>query len=59
MSEVTVNIIVECSCGNDLSGQAEGGSDHKGNPVITVEPCEKCLERAHDEGYDEGLEENR
>lgn len=57
MSEITVDIVVECSCGNNLSGQAAGGSDYKGNPVITVEPCEKCMERARNEGYAEGFAE--
>ena len=57
MTEISVNIIVECSCGNNLSGQAIGGNDYRGNPVITIEPCEKCLGEARNEGYEEGLAE--
>jgi len=49
---VDVNIEVWCSCGEGLCGQtrAQRGS-------FTVEPCEKCLENARQEGYDEGHED--
>ena len=40
---------VWCSCGNGLCNQT---TDVKGG--ISVEPCEKCLDKAHGEGYDEG-----
>lgn len=40
---------VWCSCGQGLCSQCE---DVKGG--ISVEPCEKCLKKARDEGYDDG-----
>ena len=59
MPEVSIEVEVYCSCGEGLCGQSTGGSGHRGEPIITVEPCEKCKQIAHDEGYDEGLEKNR
>ena len=43
---------VWCSCGNGLCNQTR---DRKGG--IEVEPCEKCLEVAREEGRDEGYNE--
>jgi len=43
---------VWCSCGNGLCNQTKGV---KGG--IEVEPCEKCLEAAKEEGRDEGYNE--
>ena len=45
---------VWCSCGNGLCGQTK---DIKGG--ISVEPCEKCLDKARGEGRDEGYNEGR
>jgi len=42
---------VWCSCGNGLCNQT---TNVRGG--VEVEPCEKCLERAKDEGYNEGYE---
>ena len=36
-----------------LCNQSEGTSSRNGL-YVTVDPCEKCLEKARDEGYDEG-----
>lgn len=38
-----------CSCGEGLCNQA---TEIRGG--ISVEPCEKCIERARDEGYNDG-----
>ena len=48
----TIEFDVWCSCGERLCNQCK---DVRGG--IEVEPCEKCLERSHDEGYDEGRSE--
>ena len=43
---------VWCSCGNGLCNHTR---DRKGG--IEVEPCEKCLEKAREEGKEEGYNE--
>ena len=49
---------VQCSCGNGLCNQT---ANVRGG--IEIEPCEKCLDKARGEGYDDGyaeaVEENR
>ena len=48
----TVEFEVWCSCGEGLCRQTKnvrGG--------VEVEPCEKCLEAAREEGRDEGRNE--
>ena len=45
----SIEFEVWCSCGNGLCNQTR---DVKGG--IEIEPCEKCLDRVHSEGYDEG-----
>ena len=57
MPEISVDIIVVCSCGNNLSSQVTVSSNYKENLIFIVEPCEKCLEKARDEGYEESLAE--
>jgi flagellar biosynthesis/type III secretory pathway protein FliH len=54
-----IEVEVWCSCGEGLCNQtrsmwAYNRADSNG---LTVEPCEKCLEKARDEGYDKGYEE--
>lgn len=56
MPTIDLEIEVWCSCGEGLCNQSTGGSGRRG-PHITVEPCEKCLSRARNDGYDEGYEE--
>jgi len=48
----SIEFEVWCSCGNGLCNQS---TEVKGG--ISVEPCEKCLDTAHGEGYDEGYKE--
>lgn len=57
MPEINVEVEIYCSCGNGLCNQSVGGIGRRGIPFITVEPCEKCLEKARREGYDEGYSE--
>lgn len=52
MPEFLVEFEVYCSCGNGLCGQSVGSN--KNGPRVTVEPCEKCLQKEHDAGYEEG-----
>ena len=48
----SIEFEVWCSCGNGLCNQT---TEVRGG--ICVEPCEKCLEKARDEGYDNGYSE--
>lgn len=54
-----IDFEVWCSCGVGLCNVT---AVNKGNQV-TVDPCEKCLEKARDEehekGYDEGYEQGK
>lgn len=54
MPEVKVEIEVWCSCGEGLCGQSTGRGRSGG---ITVEPCDKCLKEAEQEGYDRGYKD--
>jgi len=56
MPEISIEIEVWCSCGEGLCNQSTGDSGRRG-PNITVEPCERCLVRARNEGYDKGYDE--
>jgi len=58
MPSVMVEFEVYCSCGNGLCGNTtEGRNGH--SEYITVEPCEKCLEREYEKGADAGYEQAR
>ena len=48
----SIEFEVWCSCGNGLCNQTK---EVKGG--IQVEPCEKCLESAREEGREEGYNE--
>lgn len=52
MPEVTVDVQVWCSCGEGLCHQSEGRAGG-----VIVEPCEKCLNAAKEEAYNEGYED--
>jgi hypothetical protein len=60
MPEFEVNVVfdVYCSCGAALCNQSSTQDyrrGHGGTPrSLTVEPCQSCLDRIKDEGYDEG-----
>ena len=53
MPSLDIDVEIECSCGADLSNQSTGSTFRNGL-YIEVEPCEDCLNKAHNEGYDEG-----
>lgn len=57
MPEIKIDIDIYCAtCGAGLCG-GTSVSTRGSNPCFHVEPCERCLERAKDEGYHEGLAE--
>jgi len=46
-----ISFEIWCICGEGLCGQTKsivGG--------VIVEPCQRCLDRAHDEGYNDGYD---
>ena len=51
MPTLSLDFEIWCSCGNGLCNQT---ANRKGG--ISVEPCEKCLDKAKDEGYQEGYD---
>jgi len=56
---ITINIDVYCArCGAGLCNQTtfnEGrGGFYSKDSSFSVEPCQKCLDEARQEGYDEG-----
>ena len=63
MPEVEVNIELYCSCGAGICNNATAGSDCRGQPMFTIEPCSVCLDAAevqgHSEGYESAVEDAR
>lgn len=58
-TEVEIEVEIYCMrCGAGLCKQSKAGNTHGRNaPFIEVEPCEKCLETAKEEGRNEGYSE--
>lgn len=56
MPILEVDFDVYCSCGNGLCNQTEVVLSRRkdGLPQVVIEPCERCLEKTRDDGYDEG-----
>jgi hypothetical protein len=55
-----VEIEVYCSCGEGLCRQTKSGETRgRVQPFFEVSPCEKCLEKAREEGQDAGYEEGQ
>jgi len=52
MPEFSVDFEVFCSCGEGLCDQSTGSN--KRGPRVTVEPCQKCLQKEYDAGVEEG-----
>lgn len=49
MPTIEVEVEVKCErCGADLTMSS---SSHRNTHVITIEPCDDCLSKSHDEGY--------
>lgn len=59
MPTVEVEVSVWCArCGAGLCNQSDGTK--KGRETgVSVEPCQKCLDKEHLAGYDEGYDEAR
>ena len=53
MPEMSVEFEVWCGCGNGLCGQVTV-SVKRSIPQIVVEPCEQCLDKARNEGENDG-----
>jgi len=57
--DIEVNIEVLCAaCGAGLCNQTNTGK-HRNQPAMFVEPCQECLRKEHDAGYEEGEKEAR
>lgn len=48
-----IDIEVYCSCGNGLCNQSQS----KGYGQLIIEPCEDCLKKKYNEGYEDGYEQ--
>jgi len=57
MPIIDIEFEVYCSCGEELCSQTTTGRNSKGYPYFDIEPCEKCLKKAEDEGYKKSYEE--
>lgn len=53
MAEISIEVY--CSCGNGLCNQ----TTCKKYGVITIEPCEDCLQKAKEEGYNAGAHDGQ
>lgn len=56
MPTIEIEVEVWCSCGEGLCSQSR---THRTGRGVEVEPCEKCLEQARKEGFDDGYEQGR
>lgn len=50
-----IDFEVFCSCGAGLCSQSTT-EERRGSWRVIVEPCSRCLDQAHNDGYDEGYE---
>ena len=58
MPEIEIEIEIYCSCGAGLCRQSSAGKTKgRGQPYFTVEPCEDCLKKERELGYDEGYKQ--
>ena len=48
-----VEFEVYCACGKGLCNQSETNVK-KGKRILTIEPCDDCLNKSYDRGYDKG-----
>lgn len=54
----SIEFEVWCDCGNGLCNSTTVDIGKYGTRV-TLEPCEKCLEKKRQEGYDEGYSDGK
>lgn len=58
MPNFTIDFEVVCGkCGAGLCNQSSG-SNYRGQNVVTVDPCEKCINASYDEGFEHGNKED-
>lgn len=57
--EVEIEVEVFCAkCGSSLCNQTESTEAYnRGQKCFRVDPCESCLKKAEDDGYEKGYEE--
>ena len=53
MPTFEVEFEVYCSCGEDLCNQSITSLTRQGL-IVKVDPCEKCLRKAQDDGWETG-----
>lgn len=57
MPILEVEFEVVCRCGAGLCNQTtvgKRGGIYSLQQYVTIEPCERCMDAAHDKGYEEG-----
>ncbi len=48
------------TCGEGLCGQSGGRNSYQhGTPQVIIEPCQKCIGRVREEGYNVGYQEGQ
>ena len=50
----SIDVSVWCSCGEGLCSQATGGDG-----TLEMEPCQKCVENARSEGFEDGFNQGK
>jgi hypothetical protein len=60
MPSFDVEFEVFCSCGEGLCNQSETRTSRNRNTLqVVVEPCQRCLDRIKNEGYQNGYDDGR
>lgn len=62
MPEITIEFDMYCAkCGKGLCNQTEvcPPSHSKSGISVHVEPCERCIDEALDQGYEKGVDETQ
>jgi hypothetical protein len=61
MPEVNVDVEVYCAaCGEGLCGQTESTTGRqRDQPQFRVDPCQRCLDAADEEGYTRGYDDRQ
>jgi hypothetical protein len=58
MSESEIDIVIKCKCGNLLTEtKRETESRYGDRLIISVEPCEDCLEDSFEDGIESAWED--
>ena len=59
MPLITADIDISIYCETCGAGICNNATVRANGVTLDIEPCERCLENARDEGYNEGLEAGR